>query len=95
MRYRYPHHPETSRADFSADNGLIATCAGSVSPWNTHLGGEEWGVPNSMKWDSAVEGAYTVTSNLSRDVLSLRHLGLHDDDLARLKPSGLRTCTAG
>ena len=73
------------KADFSADNGLIATCAGSVSPWNTHLGGEEWGVPNSMKWDSAVDGAYKTTSDLARDVLSLRHLGHHDDDLATIK----------
>ena len=73
------------KADFSADNGLIATCAGSVSPWNTHLGGEEWGVPSSLKWDSAVTGAYTSTSDLSGDVLSLRHLGLHDDDLTTIK----------
>ena len=75
------------KADFSGDNGLIATCAGSVSPWNTHLGGEEWGVPNSLKWDSAVTGAFTSTSDLGSDVLGLRHLGLHDDDLATIKNS--------
>ena len=75
------------KADFSADGGLIATCAGSVSPWNTHLGGEEWGVPSSLKWDSAVTGAYTKTSDLGGDVLSLRHLSLHDDDLAKIKKS--------
>ena len=73
------------KADFSADNGLIATCAGSVSPWNTHLGGEEWGVPDSLKWDSNITGAFTDAKNLSSDILSLRHLGLHDKDLATIK----------
>ena len=73
------------KADFSAHNGLIATCAGSVSPWNTHLGGEEWGVPDSIKWDASTDDAYTSTADLGRDVLSLRHLSLHDDDLATIK----------
>ena len=73
------------KADFSADNGLIATCAGSVSPWNTHLGGEEWGVPDSLKWDSNTAGAFTDAKDLGRDILSLRHLGHHDKDLAAIK----------
>ena len=73
------------KADFSADGGLIATCAGSVSPWNTHLGGEEWGVPDSIKWDASTTDAYTSTADLGRDVLSLRHLDLHDDDLTNIK----------
>ena len=73
------------KTDFSADGGLIATCAGSVSPWNTHLGGEEWGVPDSIKWDASTDDAYTTTADLGRDVLSLRHLSLHDDDLATIK----------
>ena len=73
------------KADFSADNGLIATCAGSVSPWNTHLGGEEWGVPDSLKWDSSITGAFTDAKDLGSDILSLRHLGLHDDNLAAIK----------
>ena len=28
--------------DFSADGGLWTPCAGSLSPWNTHLGSEEY-----------------------------------------------------
>lgn len=38
--------------DFSADGGVVATCAGSVSPWNTHLGGEEWGLPDARDFES-------------------------------------------
>ena len=28
--------------DFSADGGIWTPCAGSLSPWNTHLGSEEY-----------------------------------------------------
>ena len=31
----------TKPIDFSAFNGVAETCAGSVTPWNTHLAGEE------------------------------------------------------
>ena len=75
------------KADFSADNGLIATCAGSVSPWNTHLGGEEWGVPDSLRWDSNTAGAFAAAKDLGSDILALRHLGHHDKDLATIKKS--------
>lgn len=35
--------PESSRyVDWSHANGLWIPCAGSVSPWNTHIGGEEY-----------------------------------------------------
>jgi len=32
----------TKNIDFSAFNGLWVPCAGSVTPWNTHLGSEEY-----------------------------------------------------
>jgi len=33
---------KTKNIDFSAFNGLWSPCAGSVTPWNTHLGSEEY-----------------------------------------------------
>lgn len=38
--------------DWSAHGGVVGTCAGSVSPWNTHLGGEEWGLPDAREFES-------------------------------------------
>lgn len=38
----------TKNIDFSAFNGLWVPCAGSVTPWNTHLGSEEY-EPDSSK----------------------------------------------
>ena len=32
--------------------GVFGTCAGSVSPWNTHIGGEEWGLPDARVFES-------------------------------------------
>ncbi len=32
----------TKNIDFSAYNGLWVPCAGSITPWNTHLGSEEY-----------------------------------------------------
>ncbi|MCM3773849.1 hypothetical protein M3225_25765 [Priestia aryabhattai] len=33
---------DTNPIDFSADGGIWTPCAGSLSPWNTHLGSEEY-----------------------------------------------------
>lgn len=33
---------DTNPVDFSADGGIWTPCAGSLSPWNTHLGSEEY-----------------------------------------------------
>ena len=33
---------DTAPVDFSADGGLWVPCAGSVTPWGTHLGSEEY-----------------------------------------------------
>jgi secreted PhoX family phosphatase/outer membrane murein-binding lipoprotein Lpp len=38
--------------DFSAVNGGWTHCAGSVTPWNTHLGSEEY-EPDASAWDTA------------------------------------------
>jgi uncharacterized protein len=46
---------DTKAVDFSADWGLWVPCAGSVTPWGTHLGSEEY-EPDAAK----VEGAASV-----------------------------------
>jgi uncharacterized protein len=46
---------DTRPVDFSADWGLWVPCAGSVTPWGTHLGSEEY-EPDAAK----VEGAKSV-----------------------------------
>lgn len=40
----------TKNIDFKAFNGLWVPCAGSVTPWNTHLGSEEY-PPDARKVD--------------------------------------------
>jgi secreted PhoX family phosphatase len=41
----------TKPIDFSKSNGLWVPCAGSVTPWNTHLGSEEY-EPDASKIDN-------------------------------------------
>jgi len=43
---------DTKPVDFSADNGLWVPCAGSITPWGTHLGSEEY-EPDARKIESA------------------------------------------
>jgi secreted PhoX family phosphatase len=42
----------TRNIDFSAIHGLWVPCAGSVTPWGSHLGSEEY-EPDAAKWNSA------------------------------------------
>jgi secreted PhoX family phosphatase len=43
----------TRPIDFAGVHGLERPCAGSVSPWNTHLGSEE-ADPDARKWENDV-----------------------------------------
>jgi uncharacterized protein len=42
----------TRSIDFSAIHGLWVPCAGSVTPWGSHLGSEEY-EPDAAKWSAA------------------------------------------
>jgi uncharacterized protein len=42
----------TKPLDFSDFKGLWTPCAGTVSPWNTHLGGEEYPA-DARRWETA------------------------------------------
>ncbi|AKV01061.1 Alkaline phosphatase [Labilithrix luteola] len=61
----------TKPIDFSKVGGLWTPCAGSVTPWNTHLGGEEY--PPDAK---VVEKATKTTDLPSADQGMLRYWGL-------------------
>jgi secreted PhoX family phosphatase len=38
---------KATHMDWTKYGGISSPCAGSLSPWNTHLGSEEWGPPDS------------------------------------------------
>jgi secreted PhoX family phosphatase len=62
----------TRPVDFSTVHGLWNPCAGSVTPWNTHLGGEEY--PQDAR---QTETATTVANVMgSSNVNMLRYFGL-------------------
>ncbi len=67
--------PVSTRAiDFSAIGGLWNPCAGSVTPWNTHLGSEEY-PPDAKSIETAV--AY---SDLDEEMLPMtRYFGVDAD----------------
>jgi len=51
----------TKPIDFSSYNGLWSPCAGSITPWNTHLGGEEY-EPNArnLKKNGSINFSYDM-----------------------------------
>lgn len=75
----------TRNIDFSAWGGLWVPCAGSVTPWGTHLGSEEYPpdareYAEAMTWDDAIDpddydkpmGRYFgVTNPLDPDCMTL------------------------
>eukprot|EP00929_Paragymnodinium_shiwhaense_P066985 TRINITY_DN3367_c1_g1_i1.p1 TRINITY_DN3367_c1_g1~~TRINITY_DN3367_c1_g1_i1.p1 ORF type:complete len:701 (-),score=147.64 TRINITY_DN3367_c1_g1_i1:338-2374(-) len=79
--------------DWSHSGGVVGTCAGSVSPWNTHLGGEEWGLPDARDyetWTTMDDGSSTVATRGSAgsdEGKAFRYLGFTpgEIDLAELK----------
>ncbi len=54
----------TRNIDFSKDNGLWVPCAGSITPWNTHLGSEEY-EPNAkiVKPDGSINAYYNAMAD--------------------------------
>lgn len=50
----------TKPIDFSAVGGLWTPCAGSVTPWNTHIGGEEY-EPDARAFEAATTAAEVDT----------------------------------
>ncbi len=68
----------TRSIDFSSIGGLWNPCAGSVTPWNTHLGSEEY-PPDAKSIETA-----TTYSDLDEEMLSMvKYFGV-DTDVAPL-----------
>jgi secreted PhoX family phosphatase len=61
----------TKNIDFSEVGGLWVPCAGSVTPWNTHLGSEEY--PNNAR---ATEAAKSMDEIEDYDKPMARYFGL-------------------
>ncbi|MEL6343206.1 MAG: alkaline phosphatase PhoX [Myxococcota bacterium] len=64
----------TEAIDFSGVDGLWVPCAGSVTPWMTHLGGEEY-PPNGRAWEDLGTAA-TETDYGSYTEAFFRYYGL-------------------
>ncbi|HKE15679.1 MAG TPA: alkaline phosphatase PhoX [Kofleriaceae bacterium] len=62
----------TRPVDFSGVHGLWNPCAGSVTPWNTHLGGEEY--PQDARASEAATTAAELTGTFNANLL--RYFGL-------------------
>ncbi|ADO75032.1 Alkaline phosphatase [Stigmatella aurantiaca DW4/3-1] len=62
---------QTRPIDFAGVDGLWTPCAGSVSPWNTHLGSEEYPADGR-----AYENATAVSGLSSAEKSMLRYWGL-------------------
>lgn len=79
----------TKNIDFSSYGGLWVPCAGSVTPWNTHLGSEEY--PNNAR---ATESAKSMDEIEDYDKPMARYFGVDpyaksttvDDFRAAFKP---------
>lgn len=52
---------KSTHMDWGADGGMWVPCAGSLSPWNTHLGAEEY-EPDAKAWASAKIDAFETGS---------------------------------
>jgi secreted PhoX family phosphatase len=69
--------------DWSAYGGLHAPCAGSLSPWNTHIGSEEWGMETKEFSEANFGDDYDFTKSGTRDPRQFKNFlayhGLYPD----------------
>ncbi|MFY0574470.1 hypothetical protein ACN28S_09020 [Cystobacter fuscus] len=84
----------TRPIDFSGVDGLWTPCAGSVSPWGTHLGSEEY--PPDARATEKAEAAGTVSGLSASERSMLRYWGLEPPrpPWLRSRPSIRPTATA-
>ena len=64
----------TKPIDFSGVDGLWTPCAGSVTPWNTHLGSEEY--PTDARAADVGTTALQVMGNFAGNLAMLRYWGV-------------------
>jgi uncharacterized protein len=68
----------TKPIDFSGSHGLWSPCAGSVSPWNTHLGSEEY-PSDARQWEMATNLTEVAAGGM------LRYFGLTEPTVDEAK----------
>ncbi|AZB43421.1 DUF839 domain-containing protein [Bacillus sp. FJAT-42376] len=56
---------KVEKIDFSDVNGIWIPCNGSLSPWGTHLGSEEY-EPDARSFEDTKSSAYTQTSTYAK-----------------------------
>lgn len=64
----------TTPIDFSGTDGLWTPCAGSVTPWGTHLGGEEY--PADARYYFSLEDTASASAMGGYTLLMLRYYGV-------------------
>jgi len=69
--------------DWTKYGGLHAPCAGSLSPWNTHMGSEEWGPPDARKMEAC--GSCDCASSYARYMLQYFDVPLDCTDFTAWK----------
>ncbi|TPV93000.1 MAG: DUF839 domain-containing protein [Myxococcales bacterium FL481] len=73
----------TENIDFSAWGGLWNPCAGSVTPWGTHLGGEEY-PPEARGW-SAVTSIEELHEDYARPMLRYFNIDVSDPSAVEME----------
>ncbi|TPV96964.1 MAG: DUF839 domain-containing protein [Myxococcales bacterium FL481] len=81
----------TEHIDFSDWGGLWVPCAGSVTPWGTHLGGEEY-PPEARGWTSA--SSVEETGLAGTRVHMLKYFGFDTSDATALDMDAVRAAFA-
>jgi hypothetical protein len=79
----------TKPVDFSASGGLWTPCAGSVTPWQTHLGSEEY--PTDAK-KNAWTNTFNPTNSEDRNgVAFLRYWGYYPNSSSAISADTVKT----
>jgi hypothetical protein len=74
---------EMGVVDFSATGGIWTPCAGSVSPWNTHLGSEEY-EPNARYINSATTLETMVAKTGSTVIAMMRYFDVYPESISTM-----------
>ena len=66
---------------FKSVNGLWIPCAGSLSPWNTHLGSEEYEPDARCQTETSYSSACNVTTNATNSLEALVKYGISNPNV--------------
>jgi len=66
---------------FKSANGLWIPCGGSLSPWNTHLGSEEYEPDARCQTESSYSAACNTTTNATNSLEALTKYGISNPNV--------------